>query len=172
MSELLSGISSFCGSQNLPGLKTLKYLPVDWIDQDAAEYEEFISTAYNFQKAIVPTLGGDAWLTMPFFAARGDGWEERQRIGEQGSEYGQEVSGIIPNLRPEVAGELEKMAGHLYLVHFTDRNDKNFLIGRLWEPLEFQANAETGSRNGGLSSYTFKFTGTTSKRAFGYVPVF
>lgn len=169
MGELL-GISTFCGQANLPGLATLKYLPIDWID--AGEYEEYISSTHNFQKAIVPSLGGEQWLTMPFFATRGDGWQQGSRQTEQGIEYPQDVSGLLRNLRPEVEGELETMERHRFLVHLTLRNGKNLLVGRLHEPLDFRAESDSGSRNAGLNGYSFRFSGATSRRAYGYVPVF
>jgi hypothetical protein len=170
MNEELIGISGFCGQRNLPGVLTLKYLPIAWLD--VGEYEEFISPAYNFNKAIVPTLGGEAWLSLPFFPLRGDGWNERHRKTDQGDVYGQEVEGIIAKLRPEVSGEFERMKRHRFLLHLLDSSGKNWLIGRLSEPLEFIAGGETGSRSGGLSSYSFRFAGETSRRAFGYSPVF
>jgi len=154
---------------NIPGLKLLRYLPVDWLAAD--EYEEFITSSNNFQKAITPSLGAAEWLTLPFLP-RGEGWQERHRRTEQGPEYGQEISGIIPKLRPEVTGEFGLMDGHRYLVRFTDKNGKPWLVGREWEPLEFTVDAQTGSTGGGLNNYDFRFSGVTTKRAFGYVPVF
>ena len=154
---------------NLPGLKLLRYLPIDWLAD--GEYEEIVSATNNFQKAIVPSLGDAEWLTLPFLP-KGEGWQERQRRTDQGPEYAQEVSGVMPKLRPEVTGEFALMAGHRFLVQFTDRNSKPWLIGRLWEPLEFQASAATGGTDGGLNSYSFSFEGVTTRRAFGYVPVF
>jgi hypothetical protein len=165
----LTGISGFCGSANLPGFTTLKYLPVAWLDTD--EYEEIIS-AGNFQKGIIPSLGGAAWLTMPFVPIREDGWSQGSRRTEQGNEYAQQVSGLLRNMRPAVDAELELMERHRFLVHLTDRNGKNWLIGRQWEPLEFRCEADLASRTGGLNSYRFRFEGITTKRAFGYVPVY
>lgn len=168
MSEL-SSISNYCGQRNLPGLQVLKYLPLAWLDQ--GEYEEIISATGNFQRTIAPTLGGEAWLTLPFFPS-GDGWRQGNNKTEQGDKYPQEVAGIIPMLRPEVEAEFGRMAPHLFLVQFIDRNGKPWLIGRATEPLEFVASNDSGSTSGGLNSYTFRFFGTTSKRAWGYSPVF
>lgn len=169
MSTILTGISAYCGEMNIPGLKTLRYLPVDWLDDE--EYEEIVTAANNFQKAIVPSLGGDAWLTLPYLP-RGDGWQERHRRTDQGPEYAQEISGTIPKLRAAVTGELALMHGHRYLVQLTDKNAKPWLVGRPWEPLEFTADAQTGGTGGGLNSYDFRFQGVTTRRAFGYVPVY
>lgn len=170
MSLLLSGIYGFCGQATLPGLRLLRYLPTAWLAD--GEYEEIISPGYNFQKGINPSLGAAAWLTLPFFPKGGDGWQERHRKGEQGDLYEQEVEGIIPMLRAEVAGEFERMSHHLFLAQVTDRNGKAFLVGRQNEPLEFFATADTSNRTGGLASYKFRFAGQTSKRAYGYAPVF
>lgn len=169
MSTILTGISAYCGEMNIPGLKLLSYLPVDWLADE--EYEEFITTSNNFQKEITPSLGGAEWLTLPYLP-RGEGWQERHRRTDQGPEYVQEISGTIPKLRPEVTGEFGLMSGHRYLVQFTDRNGKAWLVGRPWEPLEFTATAQSGGTGGGLSSYEFRFEGVTTRRAFGYVPVF
>lgn len=169
MSELLTSISSFCGSANLPGFRQLKYLPVDWLDTD--EYEEYITTSGNFQKAIVPSLGGQAWLTLPF-QPRGEGWEQSHRKTDQGDEYSQQIEGIMQQLRPEVEAEFDEMTRHRFLVQFIDRNGKPWLIGRQYEPLEFLVTGQTGASDGGLNGYRFRFAGTTTRRAFGYVPVF
>jgi hypothetical protein len=170
MSDILNGIGSYCGEMNLPGVKILEYLPVDWIAD--GEYEEFITTAGNFQKAITPSLGGAEWLKLPFFPKNGDGWEERGRKIDQGDEYAQSISGLITKLRPEVSAELDRMAKHRFLCRLTDKNGKRWLVGRLWEPLTFTASADAGRSTGGLNSYSFSFEGVTTKRAFGYSPVF
>lgn len=166
----LTGISSFCGSANLPGFSTLKYLPVAWLD--AGEYEEIITTSGNFQKEIVPSLGGAEWLTMPFVPIREDGWQQGSRPTSQGMEYPQQVGGILRHLNPAVDAELALMERHLFLVHLTDRNGRNWLIGRQHEPLRFTSQSESGAQSGGLSSYSFRFEGVTTKRAFGYVPAY
>lgn len=169
MSNILQGISSYCGELNLPGLKTLLYLPVSWLDVD--EYEEYLTSANNFQKAISPSLGGAEWLTMPYLP-KGDGWRERMRKPDQGPEWEQDISGVMPKLRPEVTGELALMARERFLVRLTDRNGKPWLIGRAWEPLEFTYSADSGSTDGGLNAYSFQFGGVTTRAAFGYTPVF
>lgn len=166
----LTSITTYCGQLNLPGLRLLEYLPIDYLAD--GEYEEFITSANNFNKAIVPSLGGAEWLTLPFMPGKGDGWEEGDRRTDQGPEYAQDIAGVIKGLRPEVTGEFQKMAGRRFLVKFTDRNARPWLVGRLWEPLDFTAQAQTGSGSGGLASYNFRFSGITTKRAFGYVPVF
>lgn len=166
----LTGISSFCGSANMPGYLTLKYLPISWLAD--GEYEEIVTGAGNFQKEIDPSLGGAEWLTMPFVPIRDDFWRQGSRDTAQGREYPQEVAGIMRNLRPEVEAELLDMERHRYLVHITDNNGKNWLIGRLHEPLTFSCESESGSKGGGLNGYSFRFEGVTSRRAVGYSPVF
>lgn len=154
---------------NLPGFRQLKYVPVDWLDSD--EYEEYITGSGNFQKAVTPSLGGQVWLTLPFLP-RGEGWRQDPRRTDQGDEYQQLIEGIIPNLRPEVEAVFDLMAKHRFLVKFTDRNGKPWLIGRQHEPLEFEAQGDGGSSDGGLNGYRFRFSGITTRRAFGYDPVF
>lgn len=165
----LTGISGFCGTANLPGFSTLKYLPVAWLA--AGEYEEIVSSG-NLQKEIVPSLGLAVWLTLPFVPIREDGWAQGSTRTDQGAEYQQVVSGILRNMRPAVDAELEIMERHRFLVHLTDRNGQNWLIGRQWEPLQFRCEAELGGQTGGLNSYRFRFEGVTTKRAFGYNPVY
>lgn len=163
----LTGIASFCDG-NLPGFATLKYVPVKWLAD--GEYEEIIYNG-NFQLPINPSLGGAEWLTLPFEPIKGDGWKQDSRRTSDGMEYPQTVGGIIRNVRPEVDAELMNMERHRFLIHLTDQNSKQWLIGREHEPLVFSCEAATGGRSGGLNSYTFRFTGTTTKRAFGYVPI-
>lgn len=169
MSNIISAISLNCGEVNLPGLKSLLILPVDWLDD--GEYEEVILNG-NFQKAINPTLGGQQWISLPFFPASGDGWSQAQRLTDQGHEYQQEINGIIPKLATIREHELERMSRHRYLVRLTDKNNRPWLIGRQDQPLDFIASGETASNSGGRNGYAFQLTGTTTRRAFGYVPVY
>ena len=110
-------------------------------------------------------------MTLPFLP-KGEGWQQGQRKNEQGDEYEQAVEGIIQGLRPEVEAVFENMTRHRFLIRFTDRNDKEWLIGRVHEPLDFFATSESGGSDGGRNGYSFRFSGTTTRRAFGYVPVF
>lgn len=166
----ITSISGFCAERNLSGYKTLLYVPVHWLDE--VDYTEIISGTGNFQKAISPTQGGQAWLTLPFLPGRNDGWQEAEQKTLFGSEYRQQVSGTIPKLRPEVTTVLESMSSMLFIVRLTDANGKTWLIGRKTEPLEFVATADTSGKGGGVGGYSFSFQGSTSRRAFGYAPVF
>lgn len=165
MSQLL-GISSFCGEHNLSGYQTLRYLPTDYLGP--GDYEEIISSAGNFQKVI--NADGGAWLTLPYLPVGSDAWQQDHRKGDQGDRYPQRIEGMTPKLRPEVDAEWSRMANRLFLVHLSDRNGFDWLIGRASEPLEFSARSDSGGRRGGMSNYRFQFSGVTSLRAFGYNP--
>lgn len=159
----LTGISSFCGESNLSGYRTLKYLPIDALQGD--DYEELISADGYFKKQIVPSAG--SWLTLPYLITGQEGWKQGHDKNLHGDRFKQTIGGLMVKMRPEVEAEFAEMDRRLFLVHLTDQNGKDWLIGRKSEPLEFFASADTGSRDG-LNSYRFRFEGVTSKRALGY----
>ena len=169
MSNLISAITLNCGEHNLPGVKSLLILPTDWLDD--GEYEE-ITLNGNFQRAINPTLGGQQWIALPFFPANGDGWQQSHRKTDNGNEYTQEISGIIPKLAAVREFEFDRMVRHRFLARLTDKNNRQWLVGRLEEPLELVVSGETAASSGGRNGYAFRLSGTTTKRAFSYVPVF
>lgn len=168
MADLL-GISQFKAAVNLPGLGTLKYAPVDWIE--TATYEEVISSTNNFQKAI-PFKVGKSWLTAPVFTIH-QKWTEQPRAGEHGTSYEQSVEAIVPNMRPSVSGEFALMAERPFVLWLTDSNGNNWLIGTPESGLLFQAPAKTGSAGETeMNDYRIRWMGMTAKRAYGYAPVF
>lgn len=163
---MLQGLSSYCGTLNLPGLVSIQYAPVDWID--AANYDDRISSAWNWQEDI-PFSSGD-WLTMPVLP-QGRIWEEREVRTEQGKYFEQLVSGVIPALRPAVSGELDEMSEHRFLLRLTDRLGQPWLLGTLETPFDFAASALSGENTGGLNSYQISFSTQTIHRAYGFVPL-
>lgn len=167
MSQLLNSITPFCGTRNIPGITKLEYLPIDWLDD--GDYEEVIYQG-NFQKAINPTLGGQSWLTLPFFA--GATWTEAADSSAFGNVFTQEISGVIPKMTAAQQSELEKMGRHRFILRITDRNGLVWLVGRKEEPLQFFANSNAGSISGAGNGHQFRFTGATSRPAVTYFPVF
>jgi len=97
-------------------------------------------------------------------------WDEKEQKTEFGSIYSQQITGILPGMRPEVAGILQEMAGYRYIVKLESRNRKSWLIGSPDEGLEFSADGSTSEANG-LNAYSISWSGNTVKRAYGYSPI-
>jgi len=163
----LQGLSSFCGSINLGGLRILEYVPIHWIN--ASSYEIIRSSANNWQYAI-PLLPGGSWLQMPLLFSRRN-WSENGDVTEQGTRYEQLLNGVVPKLRPAASIEIEQMEQMFFLVRTTDRNGQPWLVGDLLAPLAFRAQADTADENG-LNNYQIRFEGATKRRSAGYVPVY
>ena len=161
----LQSLSNFCGKLNLGGLITLEYAPTRWINRGA--YEQIISAGYNWQKTVLFNYGD--WLTAPVLI-KGKLWKESYKRNKQGGYYSQDVNGILPFMRPEVSGEFDKMERLTFLLKLKDGNGKDWLLGTLDSPFEFQVKNTTGGE-GDLNHYAIRFVSETAKKAFGYVPV-
>lgn len=161
----LTTIEKFCGQANQAGLTLVEYAPIDIIDP--ASFNPLISSSYNWQQDISFSSGG--WLKMPFLSKE-DIWQENQKEQNTRPYYEQLLSGLTPNMRPEVNGEFQKMAKHRYIIRMKDQNGQTWLIGTLKNPLSFSAKASTGNRKG-FNQYQISFQGLTKQRAFGFSPV-
>ena len=153
-------------SSNFGGLQSIEYASTSWIDPSS--FSPIISSTYNFQQAFSFFPGFD-WLKLPVLPKE-DRWRETENNSEQGPSYRQEITGITPALRPVVHGEFAKMAQHDFLIRLTDRNGQVWLIGTLDEPLQFSSSGASG-QHGGRNRYQIRFSGRTSRPAFGFVPV-
>ena len=162
----LKSISQFCGS-NLPGIITIDYAPVDWMD--LGSYETIVSETRNWQYAI-PFAQGD-WLKLPLYP--GDRlWEEKERSNPQGKYYEMELLGVTPKLRPEVTQQFEEMSELDFLLKLTDRNRQTWLLGTIVHPFRMETNARSGNRGQGRNQYNVRFYSQSPRRAYGYLPVF
>ena len=165
MSDLI-GISKFTGNINLPGLTTIGYAPVDWVDG----FEELVDDSHQLTRPITFTPGNN-WLSAPVFTIQQD-WKEDDRPGLQGPAYAQKVSATVPNLRPAVSGEFAKMADRPFIIKLKDRNGADWIIGTPESGLLFRAPAKTGTAGStDRNDYRIEWAGLTANRAYGYAPV-
>lgn len=149
----------------LPGLGTFQYLPVDELDE--TEWEDAILAAtYNLQKAVFASN----WYTMPYAPGSGS-WTEDQQDSEQGLAFRVSIGARLPADSPTVRGELNRMRQHRYILKLT-RNGAVLIIGTPEQPLRFESRFESGAEAGDNRSHRITFTGTTTQKAPGYVPVF
>ena len=161
----LAGISAFCGGANVAGLQKIEYAPIDNIDE--AAYEERISEYGNWQKAVPFQVG--TWLEL--FAVPNDRiWNEEMKRTSGDKYYDQSIDLIVPNLKPEVSIEFERMAYRRFVLKLTDQDGKPWMIGTLGAPLDFFDVGTTG-KSGQLKHYRIRFTGQTPRPARGYQPV-
>lgn len=100
-----------------------------------------------------------------------ESWKENGRRTKQGKIYNQTLDFTMPFLLPAVAGELDQMAEHRYLIRLTDREEQKWLLGDLEYPFQFIDSGETGEE-GGLKHYKGKFISQNPRKAIGFVPVF
>lgn len=160
----LTSLSSFC-AVNLGGLQKIQYVPITWVDK--AAFRRIISSSWNWQEEI--PLAEGQWMEA-FSLNNRKIWDEKAQKTEFGSIYSQQITGILPGMRPEVAGILQEMAGYRYIVKLESRNRKSWLIGSPDEGLEFSADGSTSEANG-LNAYSISWSGNTVKRAYGYSPI-
>jgi hypothetical protein len=167
MQPYLTSIINFCGDPNPGGLQKIEYALLK--DVDFASFEPIVAANYNWQQTILFERGG--WLTMPVLPQKSR-WEEKGSFGKHGPYYNQTVTGIMPNMRTEVAGELEKMARRKFVLRLTDKKGKKWLLGHPDMPFLFLVTGTSGEGTAGLNHYAIQFYSETSKKMTGYVPVF
>lgn len=153
-------ISSFCAS-NLPGLLTIEYAPVAWIDTDAY----LRRVANQVWQSGVPFSEG-TWLQLPILDRKDHIWTQSQRTSSQGPSYQQQVSGLTPKLRVAVENEFAKMALVPFLLRLRDRNGNYWKLGTVESPFYFTTNGTSGG-GGQRNQYEVTFQAETSERAFG-----
>lgn len=162
----LQGISNFCGLPNPSGLIKIEYAPIRWIDPSS--FEPILSNAYNWQYNILFTQGG--WLKAYVLADK-KVWKETQRNTKQGPNYEQQVRAVVPNLRVEVAGELNRMAHERFLLKIEDVAGRLWILGSLETPFDF-LNEGTSGESGGLKHHRIRFVSQTIHKAAGFQPIF
>lgn len=160
----LTSLSTFCAI-NLGGLQKIQYVPITWVDKPA--FRRIISGAWNWQEEI-PLSEGE-WLEA-FSISNRKIWDEKQQQTEFGNYFSQQITGILPGMRPEVAGILEEMSEYRYILKLNARNQNTWLIGSPDEGLEFSADGSTSEANG-LNAYSISWSGNTVRRAYGYAPI-
>lgn len=161
----LSGISKYQAA-NLGGLKTIQYVPIHWINTSILI--DLVTDANNFLYSIPFSTG--SWLTMPLIPSD-DIWTENNTINASGPTFTQEISAILPNLRPSASIELEAMSNMRFIIRLTDKQDQEWLIGDPRIGLSFTYRATSGGTNG-LNNYSIGFQGVTGRPSPGYDPRF
>lgn len=163
----LQSITEYCSQLNPPGLITIEYVPIGWVD--SVNYERIVDSARNWQYDI-SLLGGATWLKAPVIR-QGRLWDERPQTNEQGTAYEQIVSGITPKLRPAVTDQFEQMERMFFLLRIKDKSGQYWLIGTFDHPLAFSASATSGSGTS-RNEYALTWSNPSARRAYGFVPEF
>lgn len=164
----LTSISNYCGDPNPGGLQKIEYALLKEVDM--ASFEPIISTGYNWLQEITFLEGG--WLTMPVLPSKRR-WEEKGNFGKHGPYYDQVVQGVLPNMRAEVSGQLDKMAYRKFILRLTDMTGKKWLLGHPDTGFLFRVvSSTTGEGLPGLNHYAIEFYSETAQKMTGYVPVF
>lgn len=159
---MLTSLSAHCGP-NAGSLRTIEYAPIEWID--AAAFEKIINDNHVWIPSVPFTEGND-WLTA-YVLPRKRIFTEQQRDTTNGSIWTKSVEGVMPHHTPAVAGMLEAMTRHRYLVRITDRNGYTFIIGDLEYPLIFSSSSTTGEDVTELNHNTLRWEGVAPWRAYG-----
>ncbi|MEL7118620.1 MAG: hypothetical protein AAFO07_04245 [Bacteroidota bacterium] len=160
----LSGISKYIGA-NIGGLKSIQYVPINWIDQSTLI--ELISDSNNFLYSI-PLLPEKTWLNIPYLPT-GDEWLESTQPTTQGEVYPQAVSFFVPSLRPDVTAEFARMNKMKFLIQLTDKNQLTWLIGDPRIGLNFSYAGTSGATRGN-NNYALSFSGSMKRPACQYSP--
>jgi hypothetical protein len=158
----LSGLEKYCGA-NLGGLKTIQYAPIHWIN--ASILIDLVTDENNFLYTIPFSTG--SWLSLPILPSE-DIWIENNNLAPSSPTFTQEITTIVPKLRPEASIELEAMSNMRFIVRLTDKHDQEWLIGDPRVGLSFNYRATSGSTNG-LNSYSIGFSGITGRPSPGYM---
>lgn len=156
----LQSISSFCGS-NPPGLLTIEYAPLRWIDTDV--YIRRV-VAQSWLSSIPFSEG--QWLQLPVFAREDHLWTQTQQNSPQGPAFAQVVAGVTPQLRVAVEDQFAQMDREPFILRLTDRNGQQWKLGTVEYPFYFTANASSGSGTQ-RNQYDIEFRTLTAERAFG-----
>lgn len=159
----LTGLSEFTGQLNIPGLITIEYVPVAWVNLS------YLAVAHSPFKPIteVPLTKGD-WLKAPTLIGKRL-WTEKMKRTKQGISHEQLVTAIVPNLSPEGALELERMVYHRFLLRLKDANGVGWVLGTLETPFQFFIEGTSGD-DGTRKQHRIRWQSETKRKAIGFIP--
>jgi len=154
---ILSSLSKAC-RVNLPGVRSVEYVPTIWVDASTWVPRPYWPTGYSI------TLAQGSWLSADLLELR-TGWQEQGRRPSQGVNFEDTISGVLPYTNDAVSELLAEMMEYRYLVRFRDANGNTWLLGSLESPLDFRFSAGSGNRESGLNTYNVEWLAQAAEPA-------
>lgn len=151
----LTSLSKAC-RVNLPGLRTIEYVPTAWVDASTWVPRPYWPTGYTI------TLAQGSWLSADLLELRNN-WQEQASRPAQGNTFEDRVTGVLPYVNDAVSVLLAQMMEyHGYLVRGKDANGNSWLLGSLESPLGFSFSAGSGNRDSGINTYNIEWAGVAA----------
>jgi hypothetical protein len=161
----LSDITALCGDGSAAGgLVTIEYVELDRVY--VAGFERVVDANFLEKKVVVLNTG--EWLSMPV-AVKGKLFNEDQKDTDQGITFPQRIEAELPFHTPAIAGQLDMMARHRFLVKITDRQGQKWIAGTPDEPFSFSSNLNSGDAANASKKHRISFSGQSLTKAPGYL---
>lgn len=154
-------LAEFCGGV-LPGVKTIEYVPIAWIDRES--YTKLINSNNNWQHEL-PFVSG-TWLKAPIIPI-GDFVEENNKKSSAGPYWEVKISGRTLKMKPISTGTLSNMSRHRFVLRITSKEGTPWIIGSLNAPLSFSYKA---ALDGSKNRYDIEWNAEIPHSIHGYIP--
>lgn len=133
---------------------------------DTAQFHRAISAAYNQQR----DAGVSTWYTVPYLPETGRMTEDQRPVA-QGDVYDLNITCTLSGDSLGIREELNAMRERRFLVRIT-RGSLVLLLGTPEVPMRFGSKFDTGAAGGDSREHKLSFTGVSTQKLPGYVPIF
>lgn len=164
MSDLLESLNSGCGEQNIAGISSIQYVPVEWI----LTFPEFINTNNTITEQVA-LIVGKSWLSM-FPVIETIDFRERQRDSSQAAFFTQSLKMDIAKDTNVKDYQFDIMRRHRFILIYTNRNGEQKLLGTPEYPFKFNSTLQSGRKPGDFSGHKIEFESQNPNKAPFYNP--
>lgn len=161
MSTELTGFSTLCDQLNIPGVKSFKYAPADYIQYILPQPYNSEGRLFSFS---IVWESGKTWLEGSGIYRKQD-LKERQRENDQGTYFNTSIRITVPKDNPALRNEFNLMRGPRYILLLTYFDGQQLLVGDTLCPLSFSSVFESGDQLGSLKAHVLTFSGNTFAKA-------
>ncbi len=160
MAYKLESILYKCGQPLTGGLKTIEYIPEDWVE--SFPLYERNDYCLNDEIVLKPTR---FWLRMKVFERTGK-LSELERTTKHGKYYDLSIPATIPTAKKEYRGFFNQMSQHRYILKIQNNLGDTIIIGDKEQPLQFKANMDSREWIGQRWQHEVLFFGKKTHKAY------
>lgn len=142
-------------TDSMGGIALFNFIEVENVTEIAKPINHRIITAVVFKTS-------SSWLN-GYSSINALQYSEPSKQSGDGISYEAELKGFVPD-SPEMLQLLVKMEGRRFVLHITDNDGMEKIVGNIEQPLTFYCDFETQTVSG-VKGYTYKFKGLLEYRA-------